>query len=315
MDIPVAEGSGYKAQHGADFINFNDSWSQTLNQRYDADGSMFIIDWYDKNQCHHNNESGHDRSNGRIFKLVYDNQAVTHPNFNALSDEQLVTLVPSRNEWQSRHARRVLAERIDRLVATENVEDAPEEFRTLAGRNRAGRRMPALARLRDLVNDRTVTEERLRALWALHVTSGIQVEDAGRWAQDSDPWVRSWTLQLFFENSDVLFGSERAAELAARFVDSLARLAEDKSPVVRRFVASALQRVPVAQRWDALTTLLGHPEDAEDHNLAKLYWYAAEGSVATDRARALSLLKSCRISQVREFIARRVAQAALSAEK
>ena len=28
-----------------------------------------MIDWYDKNQCHHNDVNGHDRTNGRIFKV------------------------------------------------------------------------------------------------------------------------------------------------------------------------------------------------------------------------------------------------------
>jgi len=153
----------------------------------------------------------------------------------------------------------------------------------------------------------------LRALWALHVAGGIRLEDADRWAQDADAWVRGWTIQLFFENSDLLFGSERTAELAQRSMESLTRLAGDASPVVRRFVASALQRVPAEQRWEPLTALLSHAEDASDHNLPKLYWYAAEGSVVTDRTRALALLKSAKIPQVREFIARRVAQAALTA--
>lgn len=312
MDSPVPLGSGYTAKHGADFLNFNDSWSQTLNQRYDADGSMYIIDWYDKNQCHHNNEAGHDRSNGRIYKLVYQNQPMTHPDLGKLSNEELVALVPSKNEWQSRHARRVLAERLDGLAGAESADDVPEEWRSIARRHRAARKLPALAALRDQVNERTVTSERLRALWGLHVSGGIRLEDAGRWAEDGDPWVRSWVIQLYFENSEALFGSERTAEVAERSVASLTRLANDPSPVVRRFVASALQRIPVEQRWGALTVLLAHAEDAGDHNLAKLYWYAAEGGVATDQARALGLLKTCQISQVREFIARRVAQAALS---
>jgi HEAT repeat protein len=207
----------------------------------------------------------------------------------------------------------VLAERVDKLAEAEAADDVPDEWRGLARRSRAGRKMTALDRLREVVNDGKSTPERLRALWALHVTGGIRLEDAGRWAEDSDAWVRSWTVQLYFENSDVLFGHERTAELGQRSVDSLTRLAADASPVVRRFVASALQRVPVEQRWEPLTALLAHAEDAGDHNLPKLYWYAAEGSVVTDRTRALALLKSSRIPQLREFIARRVAQASLSA--
>ena len=72
-------------RHGRDFLNFNDTWSQTLNQTYDQDGSVFVIDWYDKNQCHHGREDGHDRSNGRVYKIVYENQKVTSSDLEKLS--------------------------------------------------------------------------------------------------------------------------------------------------------------------------------------------------------------------------------------
>ena len=65
------------------------------------------------------------------------------------------------------------------------------------------------------------------------------------------------------------------------------------------------------RRWDVAKALLAHAEDAGDHNLPKMYWYAIEGCVATDPVRAETLLKDCRIPKVREFIARRLAQAAL----
>ena len=81
-----------------------DTWSQTLNQLYDQDGSVYVIDWYDKNQCHHNREDGHDRSNGRIYKIVYNNQPMTHVDVAKLSEAELVKLVPSKNEFLSRHA-------------------------------------------------------------------------------------------------------------------------------------------------------------------------------------------------------------------
>ena len=67
MDIPVRVGSGYVGKHGPDFINFQDRWSQVLNMLCDQDGSMFMIDWYDANQCHHNRYDGHDRSNGDVL--------------------------------------------------------------------------------------------------------------------------------------------------------------------------------------------------------------------------------------------------------
>ncbi|MBN8246188.1 MAG: hypothetical protein J0L84_01950 [Verrucomicrobia bacterium] len=110
-DLPVPAGSGYVGKHGADFLMLNDTWSQTLNQRLDPDGSMYLIDWYDKNQCHHNRPDGHDRANGRVYKVVYGGAAPTRPNLAALPDADLVARVPSKNEWMSRHARRLLQER------------------------------------------------------------------------------------------------------------------------------------------------------------------------------------------------------------
>lgn len=172
LDIPKREGSGFVAQHGTNFINFNDTWSQTLNQRLDPDGSMFIINWYDKNQCHHNREDGHDRANGRIYKVVYNNQPRTAVNLEALSDAELVELVPSKNEWMSRHARRILQERVAASARQETAPDnAPAEWADVAKFFRAARSNSKLVTLRDQVDNATDTEARLRALWALHASS------------------------------------------------------------------------------------------------------------------------------------------------
>ena len=56
-----------------------------------------------------------------------------------------------------------------------------------------------------------------------------------------------------------------------------------------------------------LTGLLARAEDANDHNLPNMYWYAAESSVGSDNGRALKLLTQSKIPRVREFIARRIA--------
>ena len=66
------KGSGYTATHGPDFLKANDSWSQMLNFRYGPDGSVHVIDWYDKNQCHSTNPDVHDKTLGRIFKISHE---------------------------------------------------------------------------------------------------------------------------------------------------------------------------------------------------------------------------------------------------
>ena len=70
-----------------------------------------MIDWYDRNQCHHGNVEGHDRSNGRIFKIVYGDAKAVKVDLKELSNDQLIDLQLGANEWHRRHARRILQER------------------------------------------------------------------------------------------------------------------------------------------------------------------------------------------------------------
>lgn len=81
---------------------------------------------------------------------------------------------------------------------------------------------------------------------------------------------------------------------------------EDKSAFVRLGLSSALHRLPVNDRWDLATALLGHAEDAADKDLPLLTWYGIEPAVAADPAKAALLLAKCQQPQVRQFITRRL---------
>jgi len=282
MDVPEARGSTFVGHHGPDFLNFNDRWSQVLNFRYDPDGSVYFIDWYDKNQCHHNNMDGHDRSNGRIYKVVYNNQKKSSVNLARSSNTELAGLVTSRNEWLSRHARRLLQERgIDESIRSSLAEQ---------------------------VVSATTTPARLRALWTLHITQPLSPREAQPFLASTDPWVRSWTLQCLGEGVTSLSPDQWESDSARKRLAGLANLArEDDSPVVRRHIASLLQRIPAQHRSETLAALAGHAEDANDAILPLLYWYAAEGTVVENPDRAIDLIRACRIPKLREFIARRLA--------
>jgi hypothetical protein len=86
----------------------------------------------------------------------------------------------------------------------------------------------------------------------------------------------------------------------------------DKSQLVRLYLASAAQRIPVTQRWPILNALVAHEEDANDQNLPLMIWYAAEPAVAADPSKAAELLGACKIAKVQEFIARRMASLAVN---
>ena len=116
---------------------------------------------------------------------------------------------------------------------------------------------------------------------------------------DADPAIRAWTIQLATEQGPP------AAPILAKFAE-LAR--SDPSPMVRLYLASAMQRLPLEQRWDTLTGLVGHREDASDHNLPLMYWYAAEPLVGCGLRRGpLPWRPARRSPRFQEFMARRIA--------
>jgi hypothetical protein len=87
-----------------------------------------------------------------------------------------------------------------------------------------------------------------------------------------------------------------------------ARLAEsDPSPLVRLYLASALQRIEMPKRWDIIKALVSHEGDADDHNLPCLYWYALEPLVGVDKGKALSVAAGGKVPMLREFVARKMA--------
>ncbi|MSR56958.1 MAG: DUF1080 domain-containing protein [Planctomycetaceae bacterium] len=275
VDQLTAGGSGYVGDGTPDFCRTNDLWSQMLYLRSGPDGNVYVIDWYDRNQCHHHEVNGHDRSNGRIFKVSYGEQQPPAANLRIKTDKELVALQLSENDWLVRQARRILQER-----AT------------------AGKLARATAaNLANVAFKHSEATRRLRGLWALHVTGGLSEEQVLTALDDHDAHVRGWAIQLALENK----------QPTEKLLDALMTMSRgDESPVVRRFIASGLLRIPEEKRWDILVGLLSQSGDADDHNLPLQYWYAAEPLAAVDRHRALELAAGGNIPLVHEFMIRRV---------
>lgn len=272
MDIPRSKGSGYVAGHGPDFLHSNDAWTRFINFRYGPDGNVYLIDWYDKQACHVGaNVNAWDRTNGRIFKVCYRGTKWEPVDLTKKTDLELVELQLHPNDWYVRHARRLLHER----GGSPAVHDA-------------------LAKILRQNPDET---RRLRALWALHVTGGLSDKLVHECLAMAQPYVRAWAVQLAIENgaaSPALLG--KFAELAAT----------DTSPVVRLYLASALQRMPLEQRPAILKGLVAHAEDAGDPNLPLLYWYAAEPLAASNPQAAYDLVAGSPIAKLAQFMMRRI---------
>jgi putative membrane-bound dehydrogenase-like protein len=278
MDLLRPEGSGFIGSHGPDFIRTHDLWSQMLYLRYGPDGNVYIIDWYDQNQCHRGEPQVHDRTNGRVFKVSYGQTGPVAVDLAAQSDTELAAWQTSDNDWHCRHARRLLQER------------------AAAGAIDPG----AVEQLARMVEEGADEPRQLRALWALHAGGGLddaRVERLLDWDRTSE-YVRAWTVQLALEDGHT----------SPDCLTAIAKLAYyDRSPIVRLYIASAAQRLSQEERKPLVARLAAHERDADDHNLPLMYWYALEPLAAADPQWALETTLPAKIPQLLSYTVRRVA--------
>ncbi len=272
VDIIERNGSGYVGKHGEDFLLAHDSWSQMLNFRYGPDGSVHVIDWYDKNQCHSPNPDVHDKTLGRIYKITHENDQWVQVDLQQMNDEELVALQLNKNEWYVRQARRILQER--------------------------GASKKAHSELKKILKKNKDTSRRLRALWALYSSNGISDNELTDLLDDKNDIIRSWAIQLIADDNEI---SDNALAQFAEMAQN------DASSTVRLYIASAIQRVAPTRRWDVLAGLFSHAEDADDHNLPLMVWYAAEPTVAIDMNKAIDMALAAKLPNLLPYTVQRIA--------
>ena len=278
VDEITPKGSGYVADRNPDFLLTNDRWSIPVALQASHDGNAYLTDWYDKQICHRPEPEIWDRTNGRIYKIVHKDTKPAKVDLKKCSEKELVQYALDPNEWYSRHARRLIHER----AAADGIDREAAHWRELA----------------KVVTDDPDESRRLRALWVRHLGYGLgfQVQHYGRPMSQWSPACLAWAIRL-----------ESEPHPKPQPSDGLVRLAgTHESPIVRRTLASVAQRVPAAERWDMLAGLVSHSDDAADHNLPYLYWYALEPLVAADPARGLALAEKAKVPQLLPWAARRV---------
>ena len=271
-------GSSYIGSHEKDFLLANDEWFRGLELKYGPDGSVFLTDWSDSGECHEADAQGAHRDSGRIYKVSYGQAPAVHVDLKALNDSQLVELQLHKNDWYVRHARRLLQERAG------------------AGKDMSQARW----RLLEIFSSNKDTTRQLRALWSLQAIGAL--DEAFLLIQLDHPNenVRSWAVRL-------LCDEKRPSSVAVTRLAALAQ--EDSSPLVRLYLASMLQRMPLGSRWQVAENLVAHAEDASDHYLPLMIWYGIEPLVVADGRRVVELLAHAKIPLVRRHLARRAALA------
>ena len=279
-DILQPQGSGFIGRHGDDFALANNAQWVGFGIEIGPDGSVYVLDWHDANIC---GSEVLNKDTGRIFRISaerseadeFDNR---YTDLSQLDDVALARLQSVDSSWHARRARSILQHRATtRELQSEAIDD-----------------------LRSLYKDREI-DRKLRGMWALHVTSQLSDKELLEALDDPEAYVRAWAIQLLCEDRDP------SATALDRFV-ALSRT--DPSPIVRLYLAAALQRLSDDDaKWAIIDGLASHDEDVTDHNLPHMIWFGLEPLVMNGEDRALSLAATSKIPQLSSHIARRLADA------
>lgn len=276
-DILVPRGSGFEGVHGDDFMSANNAQWVGFSVEIGPDGGLYVLDWHDADIC---GQEVLNAETGRIFRIMptkslAKNFAGRYEDLNLMTDKQLVELQTSPSDWHSRRARGILHKR----AANGTLQSATH------------------AQLKALFEKNKNPDWRLRAMWTLHLIGGLTPAQLTASLNDRDAHIRAWAIQFLCENR-----SPSAAALA-KFRSMAER---DRSPVVRLYLAAAIQRINTEEKWAIAASLLKKKEDAQDHNLPKLIWFGIEPLMAENPAKFLELATVSQIPMVTQHIARRV---------
>lgn len=279
-DILVRKGSGFVGKHGDDFLLANNAQWVGFSMEIGPDGNLYVLDWHDADIC---GSEVLNKETGRIFRIspeksLAENWKGRYDDLHKLTDLDLAKLQSSKSDWHARRARVILQAR----ATQKSIDKKAVEY------------------LKSLYADKANPDYRLRALWSLYVTQSVSQDELITALKDQDEYIRAWAIQLLCEEN----GNQ------PKITSVLNQLAkQDPSPVVRLYLAAALQRLSPENRWPILEGLVRHEVDENDHNLPKMIWFGLEPLAASDPEKAVSLALNSKLTLPINYIARRILDA------
>ncbi len=246
VDRVVSTGASYGSHPEQDFLTANDAWFMPVSQKTGPDGSLYILDWYDRYHCYQDanrDPQGIDRDKGRLYRVRYGNTPRRAPFDLAKSrDDDLITLLGDANVYNRDTAQRLLAERATPAIRA--------KLETLA------------------LDPRVPGVKQSHALWAL-LSSGPLREE-----------FHLALLERLKPNFQAL--AVRAAgdmrNPSPRIRDKVAKLARDPFPEIRLQVAIASRKI---EGVDPIPLLLDVLETGDDGLVTQIVWRNLEPFFAT----------------------------------
>jgi putative heme-binding domain-containing protein len=273
-------------EHDDDFFFANQPWFRGISIVQDADGNILVSDWTDLGECH--DDDGVHRTSGRVYKVAYGEAPPARKiDLAKLPTDELVAMTDDANEWNVRMARVVLHRRSEEHDPS--ISEARSELKRLFAESDRG-------------------ETKLRALWALQVTGGVPYETIVQCLNADDESLRIWGLRLLEEFARVSAGDPSKSGEGLAFVANFAeRCKKEKSLFVRKYLAAMSRLFDAKTRLAVARELIDAPDDATNHDLTLLVWYAIESAVAEQPKLAGELALRTPSAKLRSFLARRLA--------
>jgi putative heme-binding domain-containing protein len=223
VDRLERDGATYLAKGEPDLFAANDAWCMPVALKIGPDGSLYILDWYDRYHCSQDaarDPDGVDRAKGRLYRLRYRNSPRA-PATDLLgeSNEELIARLGSGNIFFRETSQRILTERL--------LNESPQLRTELESVVMSG------------VAQR---KERLHALWTLIGSGPLPPALHLKLLAHEDPAYRAWAVRAA--------GNYGAVSPAIRA--RIAEMARDKSPDVQLQVVIASRKI---KEIDALPIL------------------------------------------------------------
>lgn len=248
--------SSFATQDLGPVVRSSDSWFRPVDIKPGPDGSLYVADFYEDKIAHlRHNDGAIDRDTGRIYRLAARDAVWSKPiDWSKKTSIELVDALQSTNRWQRQTALRLLGDRRDQSI------------------------VPKLRALL-IKSDGQIS---LEALWALHLSGGLDTPIALQALDHREPSVRAWTVRLLADENHL--GKEVTAAL-------IKRIRSESNVQVRSQWASSSQRLPPGEALPILRELLQHNEDSTDIHIPLLLWWAIEAQCDRNREQVLELFK------------------------
>jgi putative membrane-bound dehydrogenase-like protein len=252
VDKLQRDGSTYFATPEPDFLTANDAWFMPVVQKTGPDGSLYILDWYDRYHCYQDanrDPAGIDRLKGRLYRVRFKETPRSAKEFDLSKekDEQLIERLGANNDFIRHTAQRLLFER------------------QLADINNPGAAIPkrigTRETLRQLVEAKeTPHKQRMHALGLLMSTWEID-EGQTQWLmKNAEPAVQASIVRLLGN-----IGGASPAQIA-----TINTLASTGAPDVKLQIAIAARKINDADPLPLLLKVLANCGD--DKLIPHIVW-------------------------------------------